>query len=318
MQLDLRLIEAFTLVLRSGSLTRAEAVSGISKATLSRQVLALEQALGSTLLTRRARGVVPTETGRVFLAHCEALLADVSGRLESARVQVQEMGSGISGGLSVMSDNEFSTTFVCHVTRLFLERYPNVKCRMDIAGRADSPSIEEVDCYVCAAPPDIPNLIGRLLGRVSYGLYASPSYLRRKGIPLTPNDLDRYDSIVLSEKATHPSPAVLHSNQHSQPYVPKSVIETNDYWVMKTFCLDGFGIALLPDFFARPEVSRNILEPVLPNWKPERTRIYCAYQRQRYAGRKLKEFIELMIESVKNIDTYNLYVGATPDQSKQS
>ncbi|MES2261947.1 MAG: LysR family transcriptional regulator [Pseudomonadota bacterium] len=308
MQIDLRLIEAFTLVLRCGSLSRAEEVSGISKATLSRQIVALEEALGSTLLTRLARGVAPTESGRIFLAHCESMLADLQGKMETARVQIQELDSGVTGTLSIMSDSIFSTTFVCHVTRLFAERYPNLECRLDIAHRADSPAVSDVDCYVCAVPPDMPNLIGKLLGRISYGLYASPSYLQRRGIPVTPLDIGAHDSIVLNDGRTAEK-LVLHSEKHSQPYVPKARITTNDYWVMKTYCLDGFGIALLPDFFAHPEVSRRILVPVLPNWKPERTRIYCTYQQQRYKSRKLKDFIELMANSVRHMEDYNLYVG---------
>lgn len=311
MQVDLRLIEAFSLVLRSGSLTRAEETSGISKATLSRQLNSLEQFLGTTLLTRGARGVTPTESGQIFFAHCEGMLADLAGRIETARVQIQEVDSGVMGRLAVMSDSVFSTTFVCHVAKLFRERYPNVQCQLDIAHRVSSPSLSDVDCYVCAAPPDVPNLIGKLLGRISYGLYASPSYLQRRGIPVTPLDIGRHDSIIINDGDSHPEKLMLHSDKHSQPYVPKPGVATNDYWVMKTFCLDGFGIALLPDFFVQPEVLRRTLTPVLANWKPERTRIYCAYQQQRYRSRKLKEFVDLMSASVKNMDSYNLYVGSS-------
>lgn len=87
---------------------------------------------------------------------------------------------------------------------------------------------------------------------------------------------------------------------------------TNDFWVMKTFCRDGSGIALLPEFYVQPELTRRLLIPVLPNWKPERTRIYCAYQQQCYRSRKLREFIDRMAASIKHMDSYNLYVGSSP------
>ncbi|TWI62570.1 DNA-binding transcriptional LysR family regulator [Pseudoduganella lurida] len=309
MQIDLRLIEAFALVMRNGSLTRAEEVSGISKATLSRQIMSLEQTLGATLMTRRARGVVPTEPGRVFFAHCEEMLADLAGRIETARVQMQELDSGVTGTLNILADSVFSTAFVCHVTRLFRERYPNVECRMDIAWGGNLPDVSDMDCYVCAEPPDLPNVVAKLLGRISHGLYASPAYLQRRGIPVTPLDISRHDSIILGESQGASEKTMLHSDRHSQPYVPKCSVATNDYWVMKSFCLDGTGIALLPDFFARPEVTRRTLVPVLPNWKPERTRIYCAYQQQRYKTRKLKDFVDLMTTSVRHMDSYNQYVG---------
>ncbi|WP_082926544.1 LysR family transcriptional regulator [Cupriavidus sp. D384] len=310
MQFDLRVIEAFAAVMRNGSLTRAEAMTGISKATLSRQLLALEQQLGATLFNRQARGMAPTEAGRAFFAHCESILNDVASRLDMAKVQIQELDTGVSGALSVLSDSEFSTTFVCHVAKLFLSRFPNVKFNLDIAGRPEAVDSAAPDCYVCATPPDIPNLIGKGLGRISYGLYASPIYLKRRGNPVTPLDVSKHESIVLKESLGHGKSApMLHSSGGSQPYLHRSDITTNDYWVMKTFCIDGFGIALLPDFFVQPEVARRILVPVLPQWKPERRRIFCAYQKQRFAGKKLKEFVGLMSECIEDIDTYSPYVG---------
>ncbi|WP_075257381.1 LysR family transcriptional regulator [Herbaspirillum camelliae] len=314
MQIDLRLIEAFALVLRCGSLTKAEEVSGISKATLSRQILSLEKTLGSSLLSRRARGMAPTEAGRVFYAHCEAMLAELTGRIDTARVQVQEMNSGVTGTLSILADSVFSTTYACHVGRLFKEKHPNVQVRLDVAQRPDALSVDEVDCYICSVPPDIPNMVGKLLGRISYGLYASPSYLSRKGVPATPIEMSNHDAIILSGRGTHQK-LMLHSEKHSQPQLSKGGIWTNDYWVMKTYCLDGFGIAALPDFFVQPEVLQGTLVPVLQNWKPEWTKIYCAYPLQRYRTRKLQEFVEMLAQSIQNLESYNPYVGYSSAQA---
>ncbi|PVX82440.1 LysR substrate binding domain-containing protein [Paraburkholderia unamae] len=104
---------------------------------------------------------------------------------------------------------------------------------------------------------------------------------------------------------------MLHSQQTSQPYISRSIIETNDYWVMKTFCVDGLGIALLPDFFVQPEIRHGSLIPVLQDWKPEMQRIFCAYHRQRYGSKKLKSFIDLVTQSIVDIPTFNNYVASS-------
>lgn len=310
MQLDFRLVMAFSLVMRSGSLTKAEAVSGISKATLSRQLQVLEEALGATLFHRQARGMTPTEAGRAFHEHCEQILADVSGRLEEARVQLQELGSGIGGELSIKADSEFSTNFASHVAKLFLARHPDVKLNLDMSLLPGRASTDDVDCYVCAEPPDMPNLVGKLLGRISYGLYASPAYLKRRGVPVTPLDVARHDSIVLRPTNPDSGPVTLHSASGSQPYLPTAKVATNDHWIMKTFCIDGYGIALLPDFFVQPELACQLLVPVLPQWKPEHRRIYCAYQKQRYAGKKLRDLIALMADCIEDLNSCGGYVGS--------
>ena len=174
MTIDLKLVESFVLIVRSGGLTQAESLSGVSKATLSRQATRLEELLGTQLLTRTSRRVAPTEAGRAFFAHCESLLDDVTGRLETARTEIQELTAGVSGTLSLLSDTQFSTSFVCHVVSRFLESHPDVCCKLDVANRANAPEIDKVDCYICAEPPDMPNLVGKLLGQLNYGLYASP------------------------------------------------------------------------------------------------------------------------------------------------
>lgn len=309
--IDLPLVQAFVLVMQSGSLTKAESLSGVSKATLSRQLTRLEELLGAQLLMRSSRRVTATEAGRAFFARCEGLLDEVTGRLEAARTEIQEITAGVSGSLSLLSDTQFSTSFVCHVVKLFLESHPDVRCQLDVASRLNAQQIGDVDCYVCSEPPDVPNLVAKLLGRLSYGLYASPQYLERQGMPQAPDDLLDHRSIVMKE-ASGPSQVLLVSGASgSYAFRPEPTFETNDHWVMKTFCIDGFGIALLPAFFARPEVAQGVLVPVLPQWQPEPRRIYCAYQRQRYMGQKLRAFVDLMARCVVDIDSYNYYVGSS-------
>ncbi len=207
--------------------------------------------LGAQLLSRTPRKLVPTEAGRAFHAHCETLMAEVSGRLEAAHTEIQQLSAGTAGTLRLLSDPQFSTTFVCHVTRLFLEQHPNVHCQLDVVGKPHSPAVGEVDCYVCAELPDLPNLVGKQLGRLSYGLYASPAYLARQGTPDAPGQLAQHASIV-SRDAPAGDAIRLHSKSGTALYLPRPNIVTNDYWILKTFCIDGFGIALMPDFFAQP------------------------------------------------------------------
>lgn len=311
MQTELKLIEAFTLIMRAGSLTKAEAQTGVSKATLSRLLGKLEEELGVQLLFRSSRKVTPTEAGLALHAHCEALLSDVTGRWEAARHEVQEMANGSKGRLRILAENHFTTTFVCHVSRLFLEKYPYIHCELDAAGREDSPRIEDVDCYVCSEVPDAPDVIAKLVGKLTYGLYASPSYIEKNSAPVRPKSLTAHTSIVL-RKPEFSGVTMLHSERSSHPFVSRSVVATNDYWVMKTFCVDGLGIALLPDFFAKPEVKLGSLVPVLPEWKPERKRIFCVYQRQRQRAKKLQSFIELLTSSMEEIEPVNTYLATVP------
>ncbi len=303
---DVRLIESFVAVVRAGSLTAAELSTGISKATLSRQISQLEAAMGSQLLTRGARRMQPTESGRMLYAHSVALLDEVHGRLEAARTLLHNIDEGVSGTLSVLSDVHFATTFVCSVTDLFLQQHPNVRCELNVATVSGAPSIDDVDCYICSAPPDRPNLVAKLLGRLTYSVFASPGYLARESAPASPGELHRCKAIVMHSEEV----CDLHSSAGRHPYSPSVALSTNDYWVMKTLCVGGLGVALMPDFFARPEVNRGVLVPILPGWRPVPRKVHCTYQRQRYMGRKVRAYVDLMARCIADIDSFNVYVAA--------
>lgn len=136
----------------------------------------------------------------------------------------------------------------------------------------------------------------------------SPAYLARETAPEAPEDLVRHRAIII--EGEDEDAVELHSGQVVRPYTPTAALLTNDYWVMKSFCLDGIGIALMPDFFVRSEVIRGGLVPVLPAWRAAPRRVHCAYRRRRYVGRKLRAFVDLMVRSIADIDSFNFYVGS--------
>ena len=294
--------------MKSGSLTRAEQTSGMSKASLSRHLAQLEASLGAELIQRGSRHLRPTEAGRAFFTRCEPMLGDVAQRLDEARTEVQDLAAGRAGSLRVLADPQFGTAFVCQVVRLYMDTHPGVHGRVDIAGMPGSLAPDEADCYVCAQPPDMPHLVAKSIGQLGFGLYASPSYLVRAGTPANPAHLPEHDAIVLHDALGRADLTLLRGRSHAV-IRPQAAFSTNDHWVMKTLCLDGLGIALMPDYFVQPELRHRALVPVLPDWKPVPRRIHCAFTRQRYAGAKLRDFVDLMARCVLDIDSFNLYVG---------
>lgn len=299
--MELKRVMAFTHIMRTGSLTRAEIEFGMPKSTLSRLLRTLEDDLGVQLVLRSERKIVPTAEGRLLHAHCEALLSEFSGRCEQARRDVWAMANGSKGRLRILCDNHFTTTFACHVIRTFAGSHPDVLCELDVAGRSDAPRVDDVDCYVCSEPPQLPDVVAKLVGSLSYSLYASPGYLWAHGEPRVPADLAGHTSVALRMPDAPGLPA-LQSGDAVHQHSSEIAVITNDYWVMKAACFDGLGIALLPDFFVRPEVERGSLVPVLTRWRLPRRLLFCAYRRQNYVAGTLQEFIDLLRRSLEDIE----------------
>jgi LysR family transcriptional regulator, nitrogen assimilation regulatory protein len=76
--MELRQLQYFLAVIEAGTLSRAAIALAISQPVLSRQIKALEDEMGSPLLHRTGRGVVPSEAGRVLEQHARKVIEEVS------------------------------------------------------------------------------------------------------------------------------------------------------------------------------------------------------------------------------------------------
>src|SRR5580698_9699765 len=89
-RMELRHLRYFVAVAEEGSLTvAAEERLHTAQPSLSRQIRDLEYEVGAQLLTRSARGVVPTAAGRAFLEHARLALAQADAAVEAARRAAQ-------------------------------------------------------------------------------------------------------------------------------------------------------------------------------------------------------------------------------------
>jgi DNA-binding transcriptional LysR family regulator len=304
---DIKLIEAFVLVMKHGTLAAAESESNVPKATLSRHLLKLEESLGAQLFLRTGRRPIPTQAAQTLFVHCVRLLADLNAGMDEAKAVVQAVSDGMRGELTVATTSHFSTSFVSQIQGKYLLRHPGVVCNLYVVPDPTASFADDVDCYICSGPPEHPNLVARLLGHLNYRLFASPAYLIKNGLPQLPDDLAKHRGIVLKQPQKE-TRVVLHSNGESFTCLFDKTACTNDYWVMKSMAVDGNGIALLPDYFARPEVTAGMLSPVLPGWNAPPVPVYCAYQKQRYMAKKLCAFIDLAARSFAQIDSLQYYI----------
>jgi DNA-binding transcriptional LysR family regulator len=85
--LDAAKLATLREVLRHGSFSAAGHELGLTQPAVSRQVSLLERQLGTQLVRRTQRGVLPTEAGRLLAGHADAVL----GRLALAEAEVADL-----------------------------------------------------------------------------------------------------------------------------------------------------------------------------------------------------------------------------------
>ncbi len=90
----LDLMQCFVRIADSGSLSAAGRAGHRSRALVSRQLRALEQRLGTSLVRRTTRRLDLTPAGRIYLEHCRRILGAVD-EADAAVAKGKQLGGDL-------------------------------------------------------------------------------------------------------------------------------------------------------------------------------------------------------------------------------
>jgi LysR family transcriptional regulator, regulator of abg operon len=114
--------EEVVAIAERGSIRAAARHLHIDQPALTRSLAQLERQLGVPLFERRARGVMPTPVGQMFILRAKSILTEVR-RAEEEIEQIRGTGTGtVTVGLSIAAH----LSILPHVLRPFRTRYPNI------------------------------------------------------------------------------------------------------------------------------------------------------------------------------------------------
>jgi DNA-binding transcriptional LysR family regulator len=120
--LDVGKLATLRAVVAHGSFSAAGHALNLTQPAVSRQVSLLEARLGTQLVRRTQQGVLPTEAGRLLVAHAEAIL----GRLALAEAEVADV-AGLRRGRLRLGSFFTALAFVSsELAALLEERHPDL------------------------------------------------------------------------------------------------------------------------------------------------------------------------------------------------
>jgi len=179
-------------VTEAGSLSGGARHLGMPLTTVSRKVSELEAHLNARLLTRGSRRLKLTDAGRAYVAACRRILSDVG---EAERAASGEYSTP-RGDLVVTAPVVFGRLHMLPVIGAFLKAYPEIDVRLTLADRVVNLREEHVDVALRIADLPDSSLVATRLGSIRRVVCASPEYLKARGKPLSPRDLEGRDCIT--------------------------------------------------------------------------------------------------------------------------
>ena len=258
--LDLNLVAVFLQVVKTGSFTAAGAALGMPKSSTSRAVLRLEEALGVRLLQRTTRRLTLTDAGQRYLAEVQGPLS----RIAEASSEVADMGRDPRGVVRVSIAPPVGDHFMIDLFVAFMGQNPRIRVELVVTSRRVNLVEENIDLAIRAGRLDDSSLVARKIAVGELGLYAAPSYLKRRGTPRQLAALAGHDAVIYSRAGA--SSWRLHGPRGVERVDVESRLVADDLGTVRLLALAGAGIALLPDVHAHGDLARGALARVLPRY----------------------------------------------------
>ena len=261
-------VHALGVLAQTGSFTRAAQHLGLSKAAVSQRIAELERAVGVPLVQRTTRSVRLTEAGQQLVADT----LDGWRRIEEALTAAHDLADTPRGLVRVTAPVALGRQHIAPLLTDFLRRWPEIRVELDLSDRLVNLAQDGFDLAIrhTSAPPDT-HVAWRLCTSRTL-LVATSVYLRRRGTPAHPSELDRHDCLPYLRSG----PSVWHfealdtaagDEPQRVSVAVQGPLRASNSEVLREATLAGLGIGLLPDFSAAVALRAGRLKPVLPGWQ---------------------------------------------------
>ncbi|WP_245986294.1 LysR family transcriptional regulator [Azospirillum thermophilum] len=243
MPLDWDDLRVFLELARRGSLSGAARALRLSHATVGRRLAALEQALGQTLVERRAEGYVLTPDGEAVRAMAE----EMDERAQALRRRAGR-AEGLTGTVRLTMTEALADRFLLPRLGPLRAAHPGLDLEIITDNRALSLARREADIAIRLARPQGGDLVTRRLCTLGYALYSAPAAA---------------DSVIAYDETMAELPETLWMARHMAGR--RVALRTNSLTAQVAAAAAGFGAALLPCVIAAAEPGlRRLPSPVPP------------------------------------------------------
>ena len=247
--MDLPALADFNLVAAQGGFGRASRASGRPKATLSRRVMELEEALGVRLLDRGTHALRLTEAGQTLFARTEGLLREIAEVGES-------VGAGVDrprGRLRVSAPVLLAHVALGRIAAGFAGAYPDVRLEITAEDKLVDLVEEGYDVVIRINPAPDDRLIGRCFLHDELVVVAAPS-VPRPG-PMTGNTPLRVPAVLL----TTAPPDTRWRLADAATLIVEPVLRLSSLLMVRDAVRAGAGAGLLPRFTVADDVAAGRL-----------------------------------------------------------
>jgi len=258
---DIFALRLYTRVARLGSFSAAARECGLSQSQASRIIADLEADLGTRLLSRSTRAVVPTEAGVDFLSRMESILA----ALDEAEHSVRGDGN-LRGSLRMSMPTSFGLHTVIPCLSAFTTKHPALRIYLHLEDRPQDLVREAVDVAIRLGRLVDSSATAKLIATIPRVIVAAPKYLERAGTPTKPADLTQH-RIIGGSAAAVPTAWAFERDGDKVAVDLEPHFSTNENEGVVAAAVAGLGVTSTSEWACQGELASGSLVRLLTDWK---------------------------------------------------
>ena len=293
--MDTDTLRLFVLAADKLNISAAGRDLGLAPSVASAWITKLERSIGADLLHRSTRKVSLSTEGLEFLPYAR----DIVAREDAARAALGQGRADVSGTLRFTAPSTFAQLYVAPLLPDFMALHPLLRLDLRLSDKQYDLIDGSFDLALRNAVLEDSSLRGRKLADDTRILCASPDYLRRKGMPETPDDLDDHDLIAFGSDS--PVRIVTQTGDAAafDPGHGRCRLIIDDGHSHKIATQSGAGIAIHSLWSVHDQLASGQLVRVLPDYTcVSETALWLIYPQSNVLSAKVRVFMDFLLDRV--------------------
>lgn len=286
-------MRAFVATVGANGFAAAARALDVPRSKVSKQIQALEEAIGVQLLQRTTRSLHLTEAGAEYYDACRDVIASLDEAEQRARTGMGE----IRGVLRVNAPMSFGLSRLGPLLPRFNELHPNVELQVVLSDQQVDPVKGGFDVTIRIASLPDSSMVARSLAPAPRIMVASPEYLAKHGVPRSPKELSNHKFLSYGYLQSGIS-LQLCNGKETQRVTVSGPLHANNGDILAQAAVSGMGIALLPNFIIERAVADGRLVPVLCEWQAPAISVNAVYPSARRVPLKTRAFIDFLVQEL--------------------
>jgi DNA-binding transcriptional LysR family regulator len=287
-------MEAFVLVVDTGSFSAAARRLNVGQPAVSKLVAQLEDRLGVKLLARTTRGLTATEAGLNYYERARRSIEEA----DEAELAARAAGSGLTGRLRICAAVTFARIHLVPSLPDFLAQHPDLEMEVVLDDRNIDLVQEGIDVGLRMGRLADSSLTARRIATGRQHVLGTPAYLTRAGEPAAPHDLLAHEAVIYDQQGGGKD-WIFRRDGAELAVMLNGRLRVSAAEGVRAAVLANAGIAVASEWMFAPEIADGRVKIVLPDWELPGVDLWAVFPAGRAATTKARTFVNFVEEVMR-------------------